>query len=130
VTIKEVHSLSHKKEIKEQGAANFAENEKKKKYVDFEKKNGCVVVPFGISSAGEFGNNALKLLGFISKLSNKMGKPILSSKLIERISLTLETMRFFMINHYEQHCLRITSNLPSSMVGSTKLPLSPPSSIP
>jgi hypothetical protein len=126
VVVREVFAISHRKDNIEYGTANAAERDKKRKYAEYEKANKCVVIPFGLSSSGEFGKNAMKLIQMICKISKSKNKPILSSHFIERISLTLETMRFFMMNEYENHLCRLSSQLPSQRKGNWNLPLSPP----
>jgi hypothetical protein len=126
VVIREVFATSHKRENTTLGTANSAEKDKKKKYLEYERENKCKVVPFGLSSSGEFGDCAMKLVRMITKISKKLNRPILSTHFVERVSLILETARFFMISQYEQQMIRLAMNLPSRSQGSTLYPLLPP----
>jgi hypothetical protein len=128
--VKETFSTSNRKEILTIGAANSAEKEKKIKYADYETYHKKKVIPFGLSSSGEFGECALKLLSMIQKISKNINKPLNISQFIERVSLTIETIRLILIQEYQklylQKSLSSTISSSSSDHYSNLLPLTPP----
>jgi hypothetical protein len=124
--VKEVHSQGSKYEISMIGAANSAEKEKREKYREYQTTYHRKVIPFGLSSSGEFGESATKLISMINKVAKKINKPITISQFTERISFTIETVRFFMIEEYHKLHFQKCEALQSHVQKSTKLPVSPP----
>jgi hypothetical protein len=125
IVVREVQSTSHRKEILTIAAANSAEIEKEKKYEEYEQRNKTVVVPFGVSSSGEYGDSAKTLLTLLCKISNCTTHPLLVSSLIERISLIIESIRSYTNYEYEQQIHFLSSRLPSSLTVPTTLPTLP-----
>jgi hypothetical protein len=130
LTVRDVHATSCRKAILEQGCAMSAEVEKKGKYTVYEEDTGFVVIPFGISSSGEVGPQAMLLLDLMCRIAKGNGKTLLKTEFVKKMSLNIETMRCFMIREYETQIQRALSSRPSSVrERNSSLPLKPPGSL-
>jgi hypothetical protein len=110
--VKEVFASSNKSAIKKFGAATLAEIEKEKHYSKKERESPVKVLPFGLSSSGEFGSKALALLNLLSHFSRRLGGHLKPDVLKIKMSLTIVAIRAAMEHEYALQLKRLAKKDP------------------
>ena len=108
LTIADIHASSSRSQHRKGQFAKAAEEEKIKHYREFNRNpnNRIKVLPFALSTVGEFAPIAKDILGFINEMATKYNMLINTETLREQIDLLLETSRAEMEKVYFEQLQR------------------------
>ena len=108
LTIADIHTSSSRSQHRKGQFAKAAEEEKIKHYREFNRNpnNRIKVLPFALSTVGEFAPIAKDILGFINEMATKYNMMINTETLREQIDLLLETSRAEMEKVYFEQLQR------------------------
>ena len=105
IVIADIHAKSNESAHLDGLFAEAAEREKLMKYENHNKREDRIpIIPFGLSSIGEYGPTANEIIYFIREMVNRSDHPsrIDVERMKQQISLLLETSRSEMEQSYQQ----------------------------